>query len=236
MSTVLAAPPQRGSSFERELKYVMPAGRALLVRAMVSALCRPDPEYPAAVVSTIYYDTPELALLSEKINSDYLKTKVRLRWYSPDRGASAAFLEVKQRVGAFRHKARTATGLSAARAAGLPIDHPALTDVLALAAPLGMPAPARLMPALLLRYERFRFIEPVSGSRISVDTGIEAVRGNPRLVGHGFQHRLSSAVVEVKGDGSDLPRALHVLIPLGARRASFSKYGEAGIALLRYLR
>ena len=234
MSTVLAAPPQGGTSLERELKYVVPAGKAALVRSIVSAMCRPDPDYPSAIVSTIYYDTPDLALLSEKINSDYLKTKVRLRWYTPDRGAREAFLEIKSRVGALRHKVRVRTPLSAAMLTDLPLDHPALVQVLELAAPLGVPVPPRLMPALLLRYERSRFIEPVSGSRISVDTGIEAVRGNPRLMGNAFHQWLPLAVVEVKGAGNDLPRALTALVHLGARRAAFSKYGAAGVAMLRY--
>lgn len=235
MSTVLAAPPQRGTSLERELKYVVPAGKALLARAIVSAICRPDPEYPDAVVSTIYYDTPNLELLSQKINSDYLKTKVRLRWYSPELGSASAFLEVKSRVGALRHKVRVETPLTAGRAAGLSLEDPSLIEVLRLAAPLGVSIPPRLIPALLLRYERVRFIEPVSGSRISVDAGIEAVRGNPRLVGNAFQQRLPHAVVEIKGAGDDLPRALRPLINLGARRASFSKYGAAGLAMLRYM-
>lgn len=234
MSTVLAAPPQRGTSLERELKYVVPAGKAPLARSIVSAFCRPDPEYPAAVVSTIYYDTPGLDLLSEKINSDYLKTKVRLRWYSPTRGAANAFLEIKSRVGTLREKVRVETAVSAARAAELSLDHPALIQVLELAAPLGVPLPPRLLPAVFLRYERSRFVEPVSGSRISVDAEIEAVAGNPRLVGHAFHQRLPLAVVEVKGAGNDLPRALHGLIALGARRASFSKYGAAGMAMLGY--
>lgn len=234
MSTGVAAPPSGGISLERELKYAVPEGKALLARSIVSALCRPDPQFPAAVVSTIYYDTPDLALLSEKINSDYLKTKVRLRWYSPARGSAGAFLEVKSRVGALRHKVRVQTPLSAATVADLSLDDPALLHVLDLARPLGMALPPRLLPALLLRYERFRFVEPVSRSRISVDTNIEAVRGNPRLVGNAFHQRLPLGVVEIKGSGDDLPRALRPLLHLGARRAAFSKYGAAGVAMLRY--
>jgi hypothetical protein len=203
----------------------------------VSALCPPDATYPAATVFTVYYDTPDLALLSEKINSDYLKTKVRLRWYSTavPEGSTGTFLEVKSREGAFRHKVRVEVPAGLAMVREVPLDHPALLEVLELARPLGIAVPARLMPALLLRYERFRYVEPVSASRISVDTDIEAVRGNPRLVGNAFPERFPQAVVEVKGPGDDLPRPLHQLIRLGARRSSFSKYGAAGLAMLRYV-
>jgi hypothetical protein len=219
---------------ERELKYVLPVGKARLARSIVAAFCPPDTEHPAATVSTVYYDTPDLELLSEKINSDYLKTKVRLRWYQPTRGATTAFLEVKSRVGTLRHKVRVETPVSADVAAALPLDHPALLEVLDLARPLGVSIPPRLYPAVLLRYERHRFVERVSGSRVSVDADIEAVRGNPRLVGNAFNYRIPHAVVEIKGGGDDLPRALMPLVRLGARRASFSKYAAAGLAMLRY--
>ena len=53
-----------------------------LARRRLDSVCRRDPEFPAAVVWTIYYDTPAFASLGEKINSDYLKRKIRVRWYS----------------------------------------------------------------------------------------------------------------------------------------------------------
>jgi hypothetical protein len=225
-----------GSSLERELKYVVPAGRASLAREIVSVLCRPDAQYPAASVFTIYYDTPNLDLLSEKINSDFLKTKVRLRWYStsPILGGAGTFLEIKSRVGTLRRKVRVETPLRQETLRAMSLQNPALIAVLESLRPLGVAVPSRLMPALLLRYERHRFVDPFSGSRISVDTDIEAVSGNPRLLGHAFGVRLPQAVVEAKGAEETLPRILDPLIRLGARRESFSKYAAAGVAMLRY--
>jgi VTC domain len=237
MSTAMpAARPAGGGSLERELKYVVPAGRALLARGIVSALCRPDAHYPAATVFTVYYDTPGLELLSEKINSDYLKTKVRLRWYStpPLHGRTGTFLEIKSRVGTLRRKVRVETPLTVETLRAIELDDPQLQAVLDLSRSLGVAVPARLMPALLLRYERHRFVERFSGSRISVDTDVEALSGNPRLLGHTFRVRLPQAVVEAKGAEDALPRILDPLIQLGARRESFSKYAAAGLAMLRY--
>jgi hypothetical protein len=218
---------------ERELKFVVPASKGPFARAIVAAFCQPDPKYPAATLWTVYYDTPDLQLLSEKINSDYLKRKMRLRWYS---GAASeyAFLEIKSRVGTFRQKHRVQTRLAGSMLAGLRLDDPAFLDVVDLARPLGVPLPPNLQPVVLIRYHRSRFVEPLSGSRISIDVDIEALRGHPGLLGNAFPERFESVVVEVKGAGTDLPRALHPLVRLGARKSSCSKYGTAATAMLRY--
>jgi VTC domain len=223
---------------ERELKFVLAASRALLARSLVEAVCPADPEYPAATLSTIYFDTPELRLLGEKVDSDYLKTKVRLRWYSPigggPDGQARAFLEIKSRIGDRRQKVRVQTPLTAAALTGAPFHHPALDEVLELARPFGVPIPARLLPVLLIRYDRYRYVEPFSSSRISIDTNISAPRGYHRLVRDAAPVRLQHAVLEVKGTGTDLPRVLHPLVRLGARRGSSSKYAATAFAMLKY--
>lgn len=231
------APALPRAALERELKFAMPEARASLALRMLGVLCRPDPNYAAAVVSTIYYDTPSLRLLGEKLDSDFLKTKIRLRWYSAmdgDARGGRGFLEVKTRVGALRRKARVETPLAGEWLAEAPLHDPALARVVELARSIGAELPGRLLPAMLVRYERFRFIEPASGARVSLDRRIEVPRSNPVLLRPGGTVRLGVAVVEVKGGGDELPRSLLPLARLGARRAAFSKYGEAGLALLRF--
>jgi hypothetical protein len=193
--------------------------------------------YPAATVSTIYFDTPDLRFLGEKINSDYLKTKVRLRWYSPIArvdDTARSFLEIKSRMGDRREKRRIETPLPAGELDEIPFDSVKLQDVLELARPLGVPIPARLLPVLLIRYERYRFIEPMSSSRVSIDMNIRAPRGSHRLVRDAAPIALQQVVVEIKGSETDLPRVLHPLARLGARRGSWSKFAAAGFAMMKY--
>jgi VTC domain-containing protein len=233
----VAASRVEPDQLERELKFVMPAARGVLARSLVAAVCPRDAEYPAATLSTVYFDTPDLRFLGEKIDSDYLKAKVRLRWYAPIGAAddtARAFLEIKLRIGDRRRKLRVRTSLTAAVLRDLPFDRPEFDEVLELARPLGIALPARLLPVLLVRYDRYRFIEPMSASRVSIDMNIGAPRGSHRLVRDAAPVTLPYAVLEVKGAGTDLPRVLHPLLRLGARRGSRSKYAAAAFAMLKY--
>jgi hypothetical protein len=237
MTAADVAPALPRAALERELKFAMPEARASLARRMLNALCRPDPLYAAAVVSTIYYDTPNLRFLGEKLDSDFLKTKVRLRWYSSldgDAGDGRAFLEVKTRVGALRRKARLETRLPGAWLGEAPLHDPEIARVVERARAIGVELPARLLPAMLIRYERYRYVDPASGARVSLDRRIEVPRCNPALLRPGGGVRLGAAVLEIKGGAEELPRSLLPLARLGARRAAFSKYGEAGMAVLRF--
>jgi hypothetical protein len=234
-TTAVIPGPARGD-LQRELKFVLPLPRARIALELLKALCRRDARYPAAIVSTIYYDTPDLRLLFEKLDSDYLKTKVRLRWYCPIAGAGGAgtsFLEVKSRVGSMREKARVVAPLAPDWLDGAELDDPALAAVVGCASSLGVELPGPLLPALLLRYRRYRFVEPLSGTRVSLDFDIEARRGRPGLFRSGAPAFLDDAVIEVKGESEDLPRVLRPLGHLGIRRAAFSKYAAAGLAVLR---
>ena len=92
----------------------------------------------------------------------------------------------------------------------------------------GVDLPAGFVPALRLVYDRERFIDPASGARLSLDSGIAPVEVAPWT---GFSRQgalgllpLDTAIVEHKGPERELPAALAVLEALGARRGSFSKY------------
>jgi hypothetical protein len=211
---------------ERELKFTIPGGRVDLARRWLDALCRRDQEYPAAYVWTIYYDTPSLTSLGEKINSDYLKLKVRLRWYSGPTGppSGPAFMEAKMRVGAHREKLRVPVPYSAAELAQWDLQDARLDDLPRLLRARGVAVPDRLHPLLLLRYRRDRFVEPVSRMRVSLDAEIAALAVNRALISTYDSSALDAGVLEVKGDSEELPPTLRALLQLGARRRAFSKF------------
>ena len=211
---------------ERELKYGLPSARADIARRLLDRYCRRDPAFPEAVVWTIYYDTPGLRSLGEKINSDYLKQKVRVRWYSDldGRPAGPSFVEAKLRVGNRRLKVRAPLPYSAGELASWDLQDPRLLQLPLALKEQGIDLRNPWRPVLLLRYRRDRFIEPISGSRVSLDADIAAAAVHPGSLSAADFSPLGSAVVEVKGSADELPLALRGLLHLGAQKCSFSKY------------
>ena len=218
--------PQTIESLERELKFILPAHRASIAEQWLRATCRPDSEFAEADVWTVYYDTPDFQSFDEKVNSDYLKTKIRLRWYAKPgtSGEGAVFLEAKRRIGTRREKIRVRLAVDASVFAGRALDDGVFRDVPASLAPSGILTGPSWEPMLALRYRRSRFTERRTGSRVNFDREITTVRVNHRHLAPPPILPLPLVVVEVKALADGLPTALHPLITFGARKMAFSKY------------
>jgi hypothetical protein len=204
-----------------EIKLELANSRASAVAAFLTAHCRVDAEHPGGRVSTIYYDTPDLCLLGEKKNSDFLKTKVRLRWYGDPTGP--LFLEVKRKVGQRRFKERLVVAAVAAQVVSSRLESRAFAEPLdRLRERTALPP--FLRPLLELRYRRRRFVDPVSGTRIALDTDIRVVRINSAILSRFDSTPLRSAVLEAKGANASAPDFFGPLVAFGCRRSAFSKY------------
>jgi VTC domain len=218
---------RRAASLEREIKFLVPAARSGSLRAWLDGVCVPEPAYPPALVCTTYYDTPGFSLLEEKIDSDYLKTKVRVRWYASldgDPAGSPVFAEVKYRVGTRRDKLRVKLDADALAVSATPLYAPAWTGLVDRLRVEATILPARLDPILSLRYVRYRYLDRATGGRLTVDDTIAVTALNQARVTGRVPARLPNAVLEYKGAGDDLPRHLSPAIRFGARRGSYSKY------------
>ncbi|MDP3479829.1 MAG: VTC domain-containing protein [Desulfoprunum sp.] len=212
---------------EQELKFVFDNCLARKLVFWLQNRCILDPEYPEGIISSIYYDTRDWSFLGEKINSDYLKTKIRLRWYS-DRVTGTLlpknFLEAKFKTGSARQKIRVETGIDSQWIAGTSLTDPAFLHVPELLLPYGILFAGTLYPALQINYTRLRFVDPITGSRLCVDSDIHVSRCNRTMVKTLRSHPLKQAVFEFKGKSGVLPDWLHQLMAFGCRRGSFSKF------------
>jgi hypothetical protein len=223
MPAQAASPPQP----ELELKYILPGSRAAFVRRWLDAVVQREHRYPPALVITTYYDTPGLDLLDEKINSEHLKTKVRVRWYAPldgGPGNGPVFVECKRREGATRDKRRVVARLGPAYLSRLPLTAADWTMLLGDLRGAVPGLPPDLAPVIRLAYARYRFVDP-RGARISLDTEIAVQAVNPaRLHAPVRRGSLPHSIFEYKGHGPELPAHLAPVTRLGARRTAFSKY------------
>lgn len=231
MALTLLRPRTRGDSDNpsrrEERKYPLPAARAALLTAWLDARLVRDPQHPEGVVTSCYYDTPELDSYQESADGEFAKQKLRLRWYGdPVDPYAGVWLELKSRDGARSTKQRVRYPSSGApNQLGLIIPERdelvrRLRDLTGFASLTLEPT---LQPMALTRYRRVRW-QSVDGSvRASLDTDVRA--SNPR----GAPIWLpvpDGAVLELKSAG-DLPPQLAHLGRLGLRRTAHSKYALA---------
>ncbi len=198
--------------------------------AVIDAMCDADSNFAEGVVNSIYFDTSNLSAYYEKLNGDNIKMKIRLRWYGEPEDLSdevTAFLEVKNRLGASRNKVRHNVVVprdillkSAFEGNDLPL-------FLAEYAPnLNTRISIEWRPVCTISYNRRRYFDNPTQSRISIDWNIRSGRANKLNFPWARPFSLDSMVVEFKNHGGTAPSWAHEMCLAGLRFGSFSKYGE----------
>ncbi len=198
--------------------------------SILEARCAPDDWFAVGVVNSIYFDTPGLGAYWEKANGDNIKSKVRVRWYGEDGALPEevpVFVEVKGRVGSARNKMHLGTTAPRELVASASFDCTALSDFLAAnAAALGVPISREWSPVCCISYNRRRYFDTPSMSRVSIDWNIEARRFNRARFPWARPVALDSIVCEFKNKGGNPPPWAEYMLAAGLRFGSFSKYGE----------
>lgn len=195
---------------------------------VLGQVCLPDPRFAEGVVHSLYWDTCRLVSYHEKLNGDFLKKKVRLRWYNRAEGPMRdAFLEIKHRIGGGRRKFRAHMELPASWLDGVSLADPVLrAETLARGGELAAEVPADFVPMLGMRYERRRFVCPFTGARMCLDSSIAVTRVNAERLPAGALPELPEIVFEFKDVGQMEIPWLGELAHVGFMSRSFSKYGE----------
>ena len=214
---------------KHETKFVFNNSIAHLMIQWLSCRCYPDPEFPVGIVSSIYYDTRDWHFLREKINSDYLKTKVRVRWYSDITHKELdnySFIELKQKIGVTRKKIRIKSDISGRWLSSVDLDSQKLLEIPSLLRTKVQDIPRHIYPVFQISYKRWRFIEHITGARLCVDQDISVPKVNKLIIPMTTPLCLKKGVFELKGKIRELPHMLHQLTALGCRKESFSKYSN----------
>ncbi|MBM9603737.1 VTC domain-containing protein [Desulfopila inferna] len=214
---------------EHETKFVFPAVQSMPLINWLLSRCVEDGDYPRGVISSVYYDTLAWNFLAEKNNSDFLKTKFRLRWYQ-DTGYSSysamAYFEKKRKIGSSREKMRVEVPLDDAVKKARYLNDPYFIELPGKVYSQSLPPERSILPAFQISYVRHRFVEPLSGARLAVDSEIHVPRINPMMVKRNWKEPLNVGVFEFKSSSMDLPDRLHGITVFGCRKGSFSKYSN----------
>ena len=210
-----------------ETKYIANSSLQDKARAWLDLNFDKDPSFPAAVVSSIYFDTHNLHHLSEKVESDHIKSKFRLRWYEDietGQKSYGCFLEFKHKVGERRFKKRIDKPNQYDSEDLDQLSYENVLDELRLNSGQVLP---HVFPALLLSYTRHRYVVPDTQIRLCIDSDICIKSVNYRLMCRSFRPQtLSQCVFEMKGETTVLPKPLVTIEKFGFVKSSFSKYEQ----------
>jgi hypothetical protein len=193
-------------------------------------ICRPDREYPKDRVYSLYFDTADLEQYEKSEAGDFRKNKVRIRWYGSDTeetGGMPVYLELKSREGFASSKLRQKftvppSSLISPNINGGILDKSTIKQTLAA---FGHFPGNPLQPIILISYQRYRFSEIQTGTRVCLDYDISASVVAPKLGRQVNEVRLEGGVIEVKGPSIELPVTLRYMRQLDVDWSRFSKYG-----------
>jgi hypothetical protein len=221
-----------------ETKYLFPAGQKEVVLDWLEHVYLRDPHFYSGIVSTIYYDTPDLCLYDEKRNGDFLKCKVRLRWYGDmhelhEDSDMKCFLEIKQKYGTLSQKRRIEIDIASKRLND-PFSDDEILGLPSRISEMGYTPPGILVPLLVVRYERKRYVDSDRSSRIATDFDICCTQSNKSFLPSTTPVHLSLGVMEIKGANHSIPMRFGFLNRY-LKRSAFSKYAECVERLLEPL-
>ena len=86
-----------------ELKYLLTAEQCAAIKAGLTGRMQLD-AYGATRIDSLYFDTPDRALIARSLEKPVYKEKLRLRSYGTPGVSGATFLEIKKKSGGIIYK------------------------------------------------------------------------------------------------------------------------------------
>ena len=215
---------------EFEQKYTFPHILSNSIESWLAIICKRDQMYPESRVQSIYLEAADARSYHEKINSDFFKTKFRVRWYETKEGRPygddnqvSVFLEKKMKIGAKRMKRRWASSTNFDALKNYSLNsafhgnwYQEFTEQTKVS--------SFLQPFIQISYTRKRFVDPTSGIRLSLDCDIKVERTNSLYLPPPPNLALDVGVFEIKGKSDTPPAMLAYLTSNIVNKDRFSKY------------
>lgn len=238
----------------KEMKYLLDSDQRALIEAAIVQHMVPG-EFGPSQVRSLYFDTPEFALIERSLDKPLYKEKLRLRSYGQPSPFSLTFIELKKKFKGIVYKRRVPLSYRAAQAffSGMPYEEACrafpLVDAEEHAQSLSprslqiareiafmMARHEKLAPSLLIACERIAYAMPEQDDelRITFDAKLECAYDAQSIAAlDGAVPIVDPAIsiMEIKNAGPLPWWLIHALNEAKAYPRSFSKYGNAYLNL-----
>ncbi len=217
-------------SARKEMKYVVPLGKAFAIREQLDRLLERDSYCAegAYLVSSLYFDSVNHIDFSEKLSGVLDRKKVRLRIYNGD--ASLCKLEIKQKNDDRQQKLSLLVSEADARALSRG-EYGALQNYFdtsrASMKAYGIMAQGLYRPVVQIAYDRLAYRYPMYDTRVTLDCNIRSTESNMDLFSSGVHYTpvmQGSAVLEIKYSGKLMGFLSAMLARYHLTQGSYSKY------------
>jgi hypothetical protein len=212
-----------------ERKFFVAPSQIEVAYGLLRHICRPDGQFPSELINSLYFDTSGLDEYQRAASGEFLKNKVRIRWYDreePTQEKQTVFVELKSRQGFVstkqRHQMQIASECLSSKNLGRGIVSPLV--LLQTLAGFGYFASELLQPVIRISYWRYRFADIITGQRVALDCHIRSTVVIPGTGDSEKDLELDGGVIEIKGESLNLPPTLMQLRMLETDWTQFSKY------------
>ncbi|MCI9344819.1 MAG: polyphosphate polymerase domain-containing protein [Lachnospiraceae bacterium] len=217
-------------SQRKEIKYIVPLGKALAIREQLDRLLQRDEHCADGpyLVRSLYFDSANQIDFAEKLAGVINRKKVRLRIY--DKDASLCKLEIKQKTDDRQQKLSLI--ISASDAAE--ISHGNIkvlkkyfdTSATSLKA-YGIMAQGLYRPVAQIAYDRLAYKYSMYDTRITLDMNVRSSESNLDIFSPDVRYvpiMREDAVLEVKYSGKLMGFLSALLAQFHLTQGTFSKY------------
>lgn len=217
-------------SQRKEIKYIVPLGKALAIREQLDRLLQRD-EYCADgpyLVRSLYFDSINQIDFAEKLSGVVERKKVRLRVYN---GASSLCkLEIKQKTDDRQQKLSLI--VSASDAAELSHGNIKVlwkyfeSSQTSLKA-YGIMAQGLYRPVVQIAYDRLAYIYPTYDTRITLDMNVRSSESNLDIFTQDVCYTpilRENAILEVKYSGKLMGFLSNLFMQFHLTQGTYSKY------------
>ncbi|TAK31333.1 MAG: VTC domain-containing protein [Chloroflexota bacterium] len=212
-----------------ERKFYITSQQIGLACGLLRHVCRRDAEHPVGQITSLYFDTIDLNEHRKSTSGDFRKDKVRIRWYGESDcrdEVRTIFLELKSKRGfaGTKHRQKMEVPADLLTMPYLAQGIIPKTQLHAMLATFGYFPLDMLWPVVVITYWRHRFIEPLTGVRVSLDYRIRSTMLRPSPGNGERELELMGGVIEIKGTSIELPPTLRQMGMLNVDWSRFSKY------------